>query len=744
MKHRITATGRGAATATTQRATPLLPAWLANANWPLIALIVVGVALRLWLISVNRLDPRFSDADDGDYYRRALRFAVTGQYVDDAWLIRPPMHVFFYALWLRVALLLNHPEWGVRLIQLAQTVLAGLTIPLCYGIARRTFRSERAGLLFALFFALWFSFVEQPTVLFSELIYLFFWLLHVWLLLRFDGNNRLRDLALSGLALGVAALTRSPALYSLAFVALWLVGRAWRGTGIRGRGSGISDQEAENREPKTGQSVITQVVVQGAVVVLCCLAVVLPWTARNYAVYGQLIPVDTLGQINLWLDLDPVSERTAHIEELRRLPQAERQAYASARAREILAADPLRPFRNMWPTFRHIWKAQFVEDFVVKQSFFGRPLGPAAPLGFFGDVVWLVFTVAGLIGLAGPVREGWHNRVFWLAWLGYSLVTVLVFHVEPRYLLPIWTLIALYGAGTLGTLWGQQRQVGSGRWRLLFLLLQMLVVLAFAALFVSYRNYPALLAQGWARSQAMGAAQTAYTRGDYAGAEANYRAALAAQPGNIDGEVGLALALTAQGRRDQALAALGDGGSRQAQALAGMLARDTGQTDSALAQLGKIEPIASENIQRWAITWVRSPATTGVAIGNGLDLGYVAGFSPAEQSAAGSYRWLEGDGTILLPLPQPASADQQVVLRLTSGRDQPAPLTVRINGGAAQQIDVQPGQWRVYHLALPPEAIGAQQIRLDLHAPVFVPARTTPGSNDARALSLMASAAGVQ
>ena len=44
----------------------------------LILIILLGFALRAWLISINTFDPRFSDADDGDYYRRALRFAVTG------------------------------------------------------------------------------------------------------------------------------------------------------------------------------------------------------------------------------------------------------------------------------------------------------------------------------------------------------------------------------------------------------------------------------------------------------------------------------------------------------------------------------------------------------------------------------------------------------------------------------------------------------------------------------------------
>ena len=195
---------------------------IVNLNWPLILIILLGVALRLWLIGVSPLDPRFSNADDGDYYRRALRLAVTGQYLDDTWLIRPPLHVFFFAFWLKCALLLGRPELGVLFIKYAQTGLAALTIVLGYATARRIFASDRTGLLFAAFLALWFSFVEQPTVLFSELLYLFLFMLHMWLLARFDAGGRWYDLALAGLTLGAAALTRSPALYSLAFVVLWL------------------------------------------------------------------------------------------------------------------------------------------------------------------------------------------------------------------------------------------------------------------------------------------------------------------------------------------------------------------------------------------------------------------------------------------------------------------------------------------------------------------------------------------
>ena len=47
-------------------------------NRILLALVLIGLALRLWFVAVNVIDPRYSAADDGDYYQRALRFAATG------------------------------------------------------------------------------------------------------------------------------------------------------------------------------------------------------------------------------------------------------------------------------------------------------------------------------------------------------------------------------------------------------------------------------------------------------------------------------------------------------------------------------------------------------------------------------------------------------------------------------------------------------------------------------------------
>jgi hypothetical protein len=706
-------------------------------NWPLLLIVVLGVALRLWMIGVSPLDPRFSTADDGDYYKRALRFAVTGQYIDDSWLIRPPLHVFFFALWLKLALLIGRPALGIPLIELAQTAISALTVVLGYASARRLFASARAGLFFAAFLALWYSFVEQPTVLFSELLYLFLFLLHFWLLLRFDAGGRMRDLALSGVALGAAALTRSPALYSLTFVVLWLLIRFWRAK---------NKEQRTNTLPSADTSLFS-VLRSLFLVVACCLAVVLPWTARNYIVYRRVIPVDTLGQINLWLDLDRVDQREVHISTLRQMPQADRAPYALAHARAILAADPLRPFRPMWETFQHIWKAQYVEDYFVKRSFFTRALRATAPLGLAGDLIWLVYTLGGLIGLALPVREGLHNRLLLLAWLGYAFLTVLIFHVEPRYLLPIWTLIGLYGAWALSKASGKRQKAEKTPrtfFSLTVYLLPSLLVLAFLVLVLSYRNYPAIIASGVARERGMIAGERAYVAGDYTAAERAFRAALAAQPDFIDGQLDLALALAAQGRRGEARALLTPGDSRRSDLAIGALARDMGDIDAAREPLARAEGRAGEDIQRWALDWLRPPPIDNLVLSDGLDLGYIGGFSGAESDPTTSFRWLSGDGRVVLPLPKPLTEHSMLLLRMTSGRPNEVPLDIWIGDHWVGQVPVASGQWRVYRVPVPPELAGQQRIDIRLRAPTFVPAREMPGSDDARMLSLMISQVRVQ
>lgn len=266
--------------------------------------------------------------------------------------------------------------------------------------------------------------------------------------------------------------------------------------------------------------------------------------------------------------------------------------------------------------------------------------------------------------------------------------------------------------------------------------MQIGLVAAFFALLLTYRDYPAIVASGLARERAMVAGERAYAAGDYPAAERGFRAALAAQPTFVDANVDLALALAAQGRRDEARALLEPGASRLSDVVAAALDRDAGDA-AATEPLALAELTAGEDIQRWAIEWLRPPAITALTLGDGRDLGYIAGFSGAEVGPSGSYRWLSSAGRVVLPLPEPARAGASLILRMTSGRSEPTQLDVWLGDRWAGRVTVAGGQWREYRLPLPAGLAGQTRIDLRLRAPTFVPARLDPASADARMLSLM-------
>lgn len=692
----------------------------------LVLLTILAAALRIWYLTINPLWPQFSNADDGDYFQRALRMAVTGAYVDDGWLIRPPFHVWIFAGWLKLALLLGQPPaFGIRLIQGFQVAFGTLMVPLCYALAARLF-NHRAGLIFAAFWAIWFPFVELPATLFSEPLYLLLFTLHLWLLLRFDDTGHYRDLALSGLVLGMAALTRSPALYALVFAVPWLLLRA---SSDRRPASGFRNQ-LRALIPDAGS--FRRAIGPFSVLAACTLIVVLPWTLRNWIVYERFIPIDTLGPINLWLDLESTDQRSAKIELLRTLPQADRQVYASAQVREILSVEPLRPFRNLWPTFRHVWKAPYIEDLWVKQSFFTRPLREAAPLGLLGDLIWLIVSLAGVIGLLHPSTDR-RFKVLSVLWLLYSFATVLVFHVEPRYLLPIWLLLGLYAAWLLSA--------GLDRVRLrahpLRAGLLVSAAIGLLLLVLTYRDYPAIISRGVQRELHMTRGDQAYRRDDFATAEREYRAALAVDPGFVDGEVALALALGGQHKPQQGVAVLKPDESRRSALVAGMLSRAAGDQPRARELLDPIEGLAGEDAQRWALQNVPVEPRDTLVLGDGaLDLGYISGFADSEQSGVHTYRWLLGDGEVVLPLLEPLTAGATVVVELAGPLELDGPLQLWLGGNPALVLSPD-AEWRTYRLPVPPALAGQRELRLRLHAPTRLPMHDDPASNDPRALSVM-------
>jgi hypothetical protein len=274
--------------------------------------------------------------------------------------------------------------------------------------------------------------------------------------------------------------------------------------------------------------------------------------------------------------------------------------------------------------------------------------------------------------------------------------------------------------------------------------LQATLAAAFIVLLLTYREYPSVIANGLARERGMRAGERAYAANDYPAAEQFFRAALAAQPDFVDAQVDLALALAAQGRPAEAAGLLTRGDSRRSDLVIGVLAGAIGDVDKARATIARSEAIAGEDIQAWALEWLRPPPRTEINLDGAGDIGYISGFSSAEGDEGQRFRWLKDAGQIALRLPQPLRLEQAIVLRMTGGQPGATPLDVWIGSRRVARVPIEGGVWRDYRLPIPAELAGQHQAALTLRAPTFVPAMRDPASDDMRALSLMISAVRVE
>lgn len=710
----------------------------------LIVMVLIGLALRIWFINLSPLDPRFSASDDGDYYQRALRLATTGEYLDNSWLIRPPGHIFFFAAVMKLSLWMGDLALTTQLIRVVHVGLSLLLIPLGYDLARRLFHRP-AGLIFAGILTIWWPLVELPSLIQSEPLFFFTLTMHCWMLVRWRdayhaGARRAWFwLVGAGLLLGYCALTRSPALYSVVFSLLFLAVEIWRGKGGPLR-------------LWAGRLAVTALAL-----LIPFASLIIPWTVRNYLTYGQMIMIDTTGPINLWLSLQ--DERIDGGKSvLAGMAQGERQPFASAEIREILRDDPLRLVRNAWPHFTHIWKAQFVEDFFVKVSFFSRPVREMALLGLVGDLIWMTFCAASLFAVTSRPHEGGF-RLIALGWAAYSCLTVMLIHVEPRYLLPLWLFMALYGAAALGTLalWlaRLRRDAPAARTEARAYLRTpwfgagALLCLSFLVLVVTYRDYPQIISRGLERERHRAVAVRAQADGDYGAAIAAYEQMMATDPNFVDGRLELARLYLALGDYEQGWNVLSDRHTHRGDVVRAALARARGDLELAAELFTDAEVRAGEDVQQLGLAWLEPAPLTSLRVGNGLDIGYLEGFSFGETLPSTdtgppqTYRWLEAEGRLILPLPEPLQEGDVVHLRMAGGIEGVTPLRVQL-GSTEVTIPVEAGAWRVYRLAVPAELHGAHELEIRLSAPTFIPLQVNPTSYDARRLSVKVSDAGLE
>jgi 4-amino-4-deoxy-L-arabinose transferase-like glycosyltransferase len=716
-------------------------------------LLVCVVALALRLLAWRWHELYELGGDEQEYFNQALKLLRDHVYVELN-LMRPPLYTGFLAACMYLF------DSLVQRLRLVQAIISALTVVPIYLLARRLF-DRRVGFIAALLAALSYTLAIHATELLTETLFVFGLATLFWLLLSAAemGTARQGDrargrrkamlfAALAGLNLGALALLRSVALPLLPLGAFWLLLRT------------------KNQEPRTKAVIAGRAVACSLSFVLGALLVIAPWTARNYASYGALILIDTTGAENLWLDNNPTGStpadprgREAAKKQLYALgdDRAARQRLASAKGTAAILTHPVWFLQKAWGETQQFFALEYFDDMRDRRAIWLPPLDVWLRLAL-GDGIWLLLLFGGAIGLwlAPPLTpdpivqrpaSSVHPKWLFVPWLGYILLTSMLFHVELRYRLPVYPALLPYAAWTLVRIVGDRRpRRVSPKYlsscHLVILSSAALTCLIIAGITLLHRPY---ISESWllARKHVqLWQAQRALDGGDAAGAQAAAEAALVLDPESALAQVALARAALAQGDSigalnslDQAIVALD--AHPYAHLLRGAILRDQGDLAGAKAELVGYEQASLEDLQDWSWqAFAPSQALpSAIDIGDGLDLGYVRGFWPA---VAGGGRWSRPNAEIMLFAP--AGSDMRLELKLDNGRPAGAAapqVRIFVGGHEVGQVVAEAG-WHSYSLAVPAELIPeTRRLVVAVRSPTFRPRDFDRASPDNRALGVL-------
>lgn len=241
-----------------------------RANWAvLLAIFLLALALRL-AFSLSLEDTLYW-SDEHQYMKGVSQIFDKGKWFL-AGSYKPPGYVYLLAA---VRGIFGESLTAVRA---SQSVLGALVCLLTFAVAERLY--SRAVAVAAAAYAavypllIYVCGMVMPQVLETALI-----LAVLLLMILYRENLRRRFLVLSGLLLGLGALTVPLILTLLPVAGLWILAqRGWR------------------IMPAAKDSILLG---------LCAFCMILPWTVRNYVVEGRFIFISTLGNQLLYLHNNP-------------------------------------------------------------------------------------------------------------------------------------------------------------------------------------------------------------------------------------------------------------------------------------------------------------------------------------------------------------------------------------------------------------------------------------------------------
>jgi 4-amino-4-deoxy-L-arabinose transferase-like glycosyltransferase len=401
----------------------------------LVAIVALGGGLRL--AAMQATFPMQLIGDEIYYGKTALQIARGRGHVDGtaavasrAW--RPPAHSYLLSLFADPDLRLTEfkvPAF-VRPLILLQVWLGTALVALAALLGRALF-DERTGLLAGCAAALYPALIAHSHYLWSETL---FAVLVTSALLGVVGVEHLRSWSLSaltGLAFGLAALTREAALPVAGAAALW-----WMWTARPGRRCAAAGQ--------------------GALMLGLALLVVLPWTIRNYAVLHRFIPVATVGwyaagegntfETSNWLRPGGPARIEYELTYFGIPSEEGRLDYARRHTFERIAAEqPTWIFKKTVRSLAQLMSPDSVLLFKLRRESYGElPGWVERSLEVASIASYTLVLVAGVLGITAATGAG--RRLLPCLVFGVLAALHILANATPRFRVPWMPLLMVYAS----------------------------------------------------------------------------------------------------------------------------------------------------------------------------------------------------------------------------------------------------------------------------------------------------------
>ena len=275
-------------------------------NRTLWAIIVLGVIARIVsaIYQRNTVVAMPGVFDQISYHKLALRVLEgNGFSFDTGWWPATPANQptahwsFLYVLFLAAIYFVTGPiPLAARLIQ---AILTGILIPLLsWRIGRRLF-GPKVGIVSAALSAFYVYFIYYAGALVTESFFILavLWVLDIATALvdpshRYFGGKKLKPWLFLGLAFASATLFRQAYLLLVPFVLAWIAWQLCWPTSTESPPLG-----GNKRYEPSGVGGFTKMVLpllgHIALTVLIVFALIIPWTVRNYRVFGQFVLLNT-------------------------------------------------------------------------------------------------------------------------------------------------------------------------------------------------------------------------------------------------------------------------------------------------------------------------------------------------------------------------------------------------------------------------------------------------------------------